>query len=215
MNCQFCNKEYISNLSLKCHEIRCEKNPNKIETKLSDKTKNKLSIVMKIKNTNSQRIWKKETIEKLKISSREKNKEYWTEEKRKEHSLKMANIAKEKPESYSINNVSGRVKIYEYNGFKLKGKWELSVAKMLDESNIKWTNILQPFPYFWKDGWHLYFPDFYLTELDIYIEVKGYQRERDLIKWKSVNKKLIILKEEELNKLLNKEENIKIICGVV
>lgn len=211
MTCQFCNKEYSTKLSVRCHEIRCEKNPNKIRTKLSEETKNRLSIVMKVKNSNSKRIWKKETIDKLKITSREKNKEYWTEEKRNEQSLRMSKIAKEKPDSYSINNVSGRVKNFDYNGFKLKGKWELKVAQLLDENNIRWTNKIEPFSYFWNNNWHLYFPDFYLIDLDIYIEVKGFERERDLIKWKSVEKekKLVILKEKEIGFLSKGEKSIK------
>ena len=209
MGCKFCQKECKNIISLRSHEVRCPKNPNKIRTKLTEETKEKISVIMKVNNSNADRIWKKETIEKLKISSRKINKEYWTEEKRIEQSLRMSKIAKEKPDSYSINNVSGRVKMFEYNGFKLKGNWELKIAKLLDENNIKWTNKIEPFPYFWNNSWHLYFPDFYLVDLDIYIEVKGFERERDRIKWKSVNKKLIILKEKEIELLSKNDINIK------
>lgn len=181
---------------------------SRLNTKQSEDTKKKISDTMKINHGNTGRILKESTIEKLKIASKENNKKYWTQERKNEHSLLMSKIAKEKPDSYSINNVSGRVKTYDYNGFKLKGNWELIVAKLLDENNIKWTNKIEPFSYFWNNRCHLYFPDFYLIDFDIYIEVKGYERERDRIKWKSV-KKLIILKKKEINFLIKGDKNIK------
>jgi len=207
MNCKYCDKEFSKKNSLCQHEIRCVKNSMKINTKHSEDTKKKLSDVMKIVNTNSTRIWKKESIEKIKKNSKEFNKNYWTEEKRNEHSLLMSKIVKENPDSYSINNVSGRVKIVEYDGKKLKGKWELLVAKTLDKFNIKWTNDIKPIPYFWDKCWHLYFPDFYLTDYDKYIEVKGYERMRDLKKWENV-KNLIILKEKEIELLKINDKKI-------
>ena len=42
----------------------------------------------------------------------------------------------------------------------------------------------------------MYFPDFYLEDLNLYIEVKGYERERDLTKWKVVNNLLVIKKSD-------------------
>lgn len=164
---------------------------------------------MKTNNTNSMRIWKQDTIERMKISSREINKKYWTEEKRKEQSIRMSEIVRNKPESYSINNVSGRAKMIEYNGYKLKGGWELKVAMILDKFNIKWTNKIKPFSYYWNEKWHLYFPDFYMVEYDKYIEVKGYQRERDIEKWKSVSN-LIILKEKDIEDLTKDDSKILI-----
>ena len=37
----------------------------------------------------------------------------------------------------------------------MKGKWELKFAVFLNDKNIKWTNVIKPFPYFWNDSWHL------------------------------------------------------------
>lgn len=102
------------------------------------------------------------------------------------------------PDSYSSNNVSGRTRIIEYSGFKLKGSWELLVAKWLDHNKIKWTNKIEGINYVWPDGSiHKYYPDFYLIDLDFYIEVKGYERDIDKEKWKSV-KNLIVLKHKEI-----------------
>jgi len=107
------------------------------------------------------------------------------------------------PEIYSANNVCGRTKIIKYNGFKLNGNWELLVAKWLDKNNIEWTNKIEKgFEYFWDGDVHLYFPDFYLPKYDVFIEVKGYERERDRCKWDVVNN-LIIIKKNEIKKIQN------------
>jgi len=84
---------------------------------------------------------------------------------------------------------------------KVKGKWELRVTEFLNRNNIKWTNSIHPFNYFWKEKWHLYFPDFYLIDLDKFIEVKGYKTDRDVEKWKSVDKELIIIDKSNLDNL--------------
>jgi len=209
MNCKFCKKKCLNNNSLVQHQIRCNRNPDKIRTKHSEETKKKLSKVMKEVNTNSQRVWKTESIEKLRQSSKSFNKGYWTEENRKKHSDLMKKVVKQNPESYSTNNVSGRAKIYEYNGVKLKGTWEVRIATLLDKYNIKWTNDIKPIPYFWEEKWHLYFPDFYLIEYDKYIEVKGYERKRDISKWEAVEKPLIVLKQNDFEVLKKEESKIK------
>jgi hypothetical protein len=108
----------------------------------------------------------------------------------------------ENPDSYSANNVSGRTPIIEYNGFYLKGSWELIVAKYLDKLSIKWTNKIDGIPYEWNGSEHLYFPDFYLTEYDMYIEVKGYERERDRCKWRVLDN-LIVIKKKEIELIRN------------
>jgi len=130
---------------------------------------------------------------------------WWKDPKSLEKFKKSIRLAIERnPEAYSANNVCGRTKIIEYRGFKLNGSWEFEVAKWLDDNNIEWTNkIKKGFEYFWDGGFHLYFPDFYLPEYNMFIEVKGYERERDRCKW-SVVDNLIILKKNEINKIRNK-----------
>ena len=120
----------------------------------------------------------------------------------------MKKIVKEKPDSYSIKNVSGRVKNFIYNNTVLKGSWEVKIAELLDNNDIVWTNKITPIPYFWKNDWHLYFPDFYLPDFDLYIEVKGYQRERDVIKWSFLKKPLLVIKKIEIKLLSEHKKNI-------
>ena len=111
------------------------------------------------------------------------------------------------PDSYTKNNVVGRVKNIIYNGIKLKGNWEVIVAKWLDKNEIKWEHETKSFDYEWN-GIRKYYPDFYLPDFDLFIEVKGYQTERDLHKWESV-KNLVVFKLDEIKKIKN--NNLKIV----
>jgi hypothetical protein len=139
-----------------------------------------------------------EYLENLSKAKKKHNAEYWTDEKRAAHALKMKSVVSSYPDSYSKNNVSGRARLYEtvdfYGATKVKGTWELRVATYLNENNIKWTNKIEPYKYYWNDKWHLYFPDFLLLDRDILLEVKGFETDRDRAKWASVDKKLVVLR---------------------
>lgn len=198
--CQYCNKECKNLNSLRQHEIRCKQNPNKINLDyLSNRDYTNFNW-----NPSNQFIKAKQEGKKYKVSEETKNKlkKSWLGKKHtKEEIEKISNgmkIAVRKyPESYSASNVCGRVKHYDYKGFKIDGLWELEVAKYLDSKNIKWIKPMNGFEYKWNNDIHIYYPDFYLPEYDYYIEVKGYQREQDIYKWQSVPN-LIIIKNKEI-----------------
>jgi len=218
--CKFCEKKCKNLNSLKQHEIRCKLNPDKIECKFN-KSNNTFSEYNKkvksgeIKGSNQYVKAKRLGLEKpimsdetrKKISEAGKKQKKWDAEKRKRHSLSMLKAVNEHPESYSANNVSGRTKSYRCvdslnNDVKVKGSWELLVAEHLNELNIKWTNkIDETLLYYWDNSERRYFPDFYLIDYNLYVEVKGYQRDRDLEKWKTISNRLIIIKKYEINKI--------------
>lgn len=186
ITCEFCSKITKDNN----HRVRCRLNPNR-----------------KI------RIWTDAERAKAKIKSKENNVKYWSDKNnRKLQSERMKQVVKNNPDSYSKNNVSGRVKIYEVDSpcgkTKVKGKWELTVAKWLNDNKIEWTNNIKPYNYFWNDSWHLYFPDFLILKKNTLIEVKGYETERDKQKWSSVDMPIIIIKKEEITNL------DKVLCGL-
>ena len=203
MNCKYC-KEAKNIFGLKNHESYCKMNPER-----KSKAGENNPMFGKKSNASNQYIKSKkmglpspllgqETRKKISDS---KKGEKWTLERKKKHSEKMKKTVLKNPSSYSANNISGRTKIFEYRGFKLKGKWELDVAKWLDSRKIEWTNkITKPFEYFWIGETHYYFPDFYLPKINAYIEVKGYERDRDKQKWKCVDN-LIIIKKEEIEQI--------------
>jgi len=211
MICKFCNKQCKNANSHRNHERLCKANPNKQDIKSSGFTKYNEQIKLGVRLGTNQYIKAKqlglpkptitnETRNKISNSSKIAAKNYWNDETRKYRSEIMKRVVKENPNSYSANNVCGRTKKFIYNGFELNGSWELIVAKWLDDNNIKWTNKISPFSYNWNSGDHLYFPDFYLLDYDWYIEVKGYERARDLCKW-AVVPNLTVIKQKEIKEI--------------
>ena len=55
-----------------------------------------------------------------------------------------------------------------------------------------------PFQYEYEGKTRNYYPDFYLVEDDKYVEIKGYETEKDRAKWTQFKKSLLILKRKEL-----------------
>lgn len=89
----------------------------------------------------------------------------------------------------------------------LDSSWEYKVAKSLDENNIKWIRPSKDFYTFeWIDSNgnnHLYYPDFYLVEYDIYLDPKQpFLQIKDKYKIeyvvKKYNLKLLILNKNDL-----------------
>ena len=204
MNCQYCDKTFKNKNALAQHKIRCPSNENRIHIKSNGNPGHRGgNHYTKAKETGIPYIMSDLTREKIADGSRNR---IWTKENRENLSNSMRQAVINNPDSYSANNVCGRVKNIEILNegvlVKVKGKWEYNVANYLIENNIRWTNDIKPFNYIWNDKNHLYFPDFYLIDYKVYVEVKGYQRERDLAKWKYFPEKLIVLKKDEI-RLIN------------
>lgn len=206
--CEFCKKVCKNTTSIKQHTDYCKENPNKQTVK--PKTEAWYAAMRKRKGHQDHHYTKarllglprptisEEYRERLRIRGLN---QIWTEERRKRHSESMKKAVLNNPDSYSKNNVSGRAKLVEYGNTKLKGGWEVKVAVWLDKNNISWTNEIEPIKYSWEGKDKLYFPDFYLPEYDLYIEVKGYKRDIDEAKWNSVEKQLLIVDKSTIHKI--------------
>lgn len=220
--CKYCTKECKNNNSLAQHQIRCKLNPDKIEISYNNLANYNSTIVNKErKGSNQYTKAKKLGLPKPIISAETRKKlgdtnrnRVWTDAERKRQSDIMTETAKKYPLSYSSQNVCGRTKsidcIDSYgNPTKVAGSWELKVSQELDSLNIKWTNIIEEnIIYHWNNQDRRYYPDFYLPDYDIYIEVKGYERERDLKKWEVLTHKLIVLKNKEITQLKKNQLDI-------
>jgi hypothetical protein len=133
-----------------------------------------------------------------------KNKMFiWDNEKRLEHSRIMGNIVKENPEQY-LGRFRGRkmrtFKDIDYLGNSCThlGTWEKLIADLLSENGIHWLKEPHSFNYEFENITHLYYPDFYLPDYDFYIEVKGYETEKDKAKWENFPAKLFIIKGDKI-----------------
>lgn len=63
-------------------------------------------------------------------------------------------------------------KRYKYNNISYRSTWEVAVAKILDELNIKYEYEKHRFEYYKDNVKHIYIPDFYLCDFEIFLEVK-------------------------------------------
>lgn len=207
--CSFCNKSFKTRNAKNSHLGFCDFNPKKtVHPGFKRKGKDHPMFGKKGNNQftkNPNLKMSEET--KNKISEKNKN-QNWSKERLKNHSKIMKETVAKNPESYCHGNKNGRTKIYELNGFKLRGTWELEVAKYLTNNKIKWTNKIQkPFSYIWNNSERMYFPDFYLKDYNVYIEVKGFKTERDDAKWNSVDN-LIVLMKNEINQIKSSKFNL-------
>lgn len=84
-----------------------------------------------------------------------------------------------------LENHDSQCKWYDVsNGIKnikVQGTWEKRFAEYLNLNNIKWDRFKLKFK-----NYHRYTPDFYLTDLNIFVEIKGWMRDRDKYKMWSV-----------------------------
>lgn len=196
MYCKFCKRESKTKQSVIAHEIHCKLNPN---------AKSKIpSYGMKGKKGSNQ--WIKGTAKPL---TEEIRKSFgngvrdisWDSKRKEEHSKKMKKAVIEHPDAYNSGN-RGRVKQIIYDGIKFHGKWELEFYLWCKNNNVDIRRCDESFDYIWN-GNRKYFPDFYLSELDSYVEIKGYETDRDRAKWSNFPKKLIIIKKDSIMKIKN------------
>lgn len=89
-------------------------------------------------------------------------------------------------ERMSLHNPGGKTKWFEVAGIKVQGTYEKYFAEILLKNNINWIRPKITFQY--KDEQnktHRYSPDFYLPDLEMYIEIKGYWwgNDKQKMKW--------------------------------
>ena len=94
---------------------------------------------------------------------------------------------------YYISPVCGKV--------ILDGTWEKAFAEYLDSNVYNWKRNVSRFEYIFDGRQRFYTPDFYLIDFDYYIEVKGYETEKDKAKWTQFPYKLFVIKKKEFNLL--------------
>jgi hypothetical protein len=102
---------------------------------------------------------------------------------------------------------AGRCKKYKHispiaGEVYLDGTWELAVAVWLDSKEYIWKRNTKRFQYINLKGTiSHYVPDFWIKELDSYLEVKGYETDLDRCKWSQFTEPLIVWKRKELTEM--------------
>ena len=104
------------------------------------------------------------------------------------------------------NNGCGKCKWIQYTNNRgivcnLQGTWELKFAKFLDSKNVNWERNKIGYKYSYNSKDYSYFPDFVLVDVNIFIEVKGYEIDRDKAKWSQFPFTLLVVKKKEMKDL--------------
>lgn len=214
LNCSFCNKLHANENSLTSHERFCHSNPDRKESPFekpdfhkkrtqNGKTNNQYT---KAKQLNlPQPILSDETLEKL---SNAASGRIWTKKQKENHSKIMLEVAKANPNSYSAGN-QGRCGTFEIDGIKLKGSWEVKYYLYCKKNNIPVERPSNGFPYIWEGKIRTYYPDFYHSDYDVYVEIKGYETDRDRAKWSCFPNRLLIFKKQEMYLIDHNNFNIE------
>ena len=210
-----CGKE--AKYFFKTGNMCCEASPNKCEGKRkidSEKKKGTFKgtpawnidgFVYNPWNKGKTNVYSEET--KLKISNSLKGKSSGkgaTIEKEIERKEKISKSMKSNPNAggYRVGSGRGNKMWYESNiagRVFLDSSYEYRLAVFLDSNNINWTKNKIKFPYVDEDGKDRYYtPDFYLKDLELYIETKGFKTIRDDYKWNQFPYKLKVMFENDL-----------------
>lgn len=201
MLCKFCGKECKNNNSLRNHERLCRSNPNRQNpatwnSGLGRKGTNHYTKAKELGLAKPE--MSKET--RLKLSEGNKKR---TPAWHKENGKKISKTIQKKVAEGTWHTSLAKHMHKNYNGINLHGSWELAYAQYLDKNKILWIRNTKSFSYQFSQKHRKYTPDFYLPELDEYIEIKGYKVEKDEAKWSQFPKhlKLRILMAKELKEL--------------
>lgn len=210
VKCSHCGK-VCKLFGLANHEKYCIKNPNKLE----------LHRDMSKFNNGTYHAWNKgltkETDERVRKNGESVSNSYktgksisWcsgltkeTDERIKKYSKKISNTINKKVKNDTWHIGMDNTKLYECNGYMMQGTWELKFVEFLNSKHINWVRPKNKFPYTYKEKIHYYYPDIYLPDYDLYIEIKGRFNDKDLAKWKDFpkDKKIDIYFGDELKEL--------------
>ena len=174
MKCIYCNKEYKTNVSLVQHSIRCKDNPNKIVCRSGFKGK---THTQEVRNYLSNLTTEKHNSGKLCPPPSFAGKTHTHKTKAKIANKMVGNC-----------NGIGRGIRTEYNGIIFRSTWEAKVARYLDAQGIDWN---YEETYYKLEGNKSYRPDFFIYENGKFtklIEVKGYFRKENKIKFEMFKK---------------------------
>jgi hypothetical protein len=117
------------------------------------------------------------------------------------HRMNITNSVNKRIKEDSWHLSFSKSRTHVYKGIKFHGLWEVKFAMNLDDKNVEWRRPTEKFQYEFEGKTRNYTPDFWIPELESYVEIKGYTTSKDEAKWKQFPLKLIILKGEDLVRL--------------
>jgi len=115
-----------------------------------------------------------------------------------------------KRDNIDVNN-SFKSGYIEDLGHYVRSSWEEKVARILKSLNVNYQFEVKRFPIVINNESTTYLPDFYLTEYDLFLEVKGY-KEKDIRVTQrkeafenTYNKKVLLINSKVYQRLIKSE----------
>jgi len=211
--CKFCGKICKNNNSLRNHERLCRSNPNRQLTYYE-----KYGPINGF-NSKGRKAWNKgltketdERILKYSETFKRNNKAGLHKlynpmvdgslEVKENHKQAMKKVY-----SNYTRRTPGKFKYGYYKGIWCDSSWELAYLIYSLDHNINIIRNKLAFKYIWNNSIHNYFPDFYLPDKNLYIEIKGYKSDRDEEKINQFSEKLEVIDFEKIKPILTYVEN--------
>lgn len=200
IECRFCQRVSKNKNSLINHERLCKENPNRqildvwYLKKNNPNPENQYSKAEKLglpRPTMSV-----ETRKKISDCSRLQQ---WTTERKQRHSERMKSAVLSNPDSYTSSN-RGRTRQITVDGIKFQGQWEVDFYLWTKKNGLRVERPKNGFLYEYN-GLRTYYPDFYIPSLSVYVEIKGYETEKDKAKWGKFPHRLIVLRQKDIDKI--------------
>lgn len=205
--CPFC-KELYSKLGINAHVWRMHSSEGvKWKQTFFSPDRKKSNQYLKAKELG---LPKPEVSEESRRKRSENNKKR-TSEWNKENGKKISKTCLAKSAKGEWHTSLAKYMHYSYKGVDLHGKWELAYAQYLDREEINWIRCKDRFAYTFEDKVRFYTPDFFLTDSKQYVEIKGYETEKDKAKWEQFPLSLTVLKFKELKALVSKYSDIDVL----
>jgi len=221
--CEICSKIFERKMSLVGHKRIHNGKPSPPRKKLSLGDKNLIEYVCKYCGHKSKsglslgghisscKLNPCRSIKREKFSASMKGRQ-WSSERKRAHSEAMRRcVLNGNQKTPSPGGITRGTLFTDRFGNKcyLQGSWEVAVARFFDSEELTWLRNKTGFDYIYEGKIHRYFPDFYLNDLDCYVEVKGFETEKDREKWKQFQHKLSIIKYDEYQNLSLWLKNLK------
>ena len=209
--CEFCGKSCKNHNSWRNHTRLCKLNPQRQLT-----TYEKYGEIPGFNNTGRSAWNKGQTAEtnssmaiiKQKLQAKYQSGELVAYQPMNDPKVRLKHKeSMQKAYSTYTRRTPGKFKYGYYKGVWCDSSWELAYLLYCLDHNILVERNKIGFTYIWQDAPHHYFPDFYLPDIESYVEIKGYKSERDVAKIEQFSERLLVLEAAEMQPILDEIES--------
>ena len=205
LNCQFCNMLCKNDRSLRSHEFKCKLNPERV---ISPFSKELSDDIRKPGPFTGHQGWNKgltaDTDPRVAQNAASLKRYYQSHAgtfSGKHHTEQTKHLISQKLTEHFHDDANRACKGYRgyYDNVYFMSTYELALYIWCKDHHIHIKRCSQRFPYIYNDKKHYYYPDFEIN--DHIIEVKGWEKPQDLVKYEAVPN-LVVLHHSDILPLI-------------